>query len=165
MDIGVVVPGNSLEQHGGGVSILAPAGVVGTGVAARGIIGSGQTAVGADQGPGVIVGSAVDIVRLESDDFGGSRLEAVKKWMINVRTSTKPESREDVLCSHVKFHECFDIRFSFGVASSDGLRAKETGFLAGIEVDLDRGGGLEIRGDQGPENLNSVDGAGTVLTG
>ena len=39
MDVRVVVPGDGLEQHGGGIAILVPAGVVRAGVSARLIIG------------------------------------------------------------------------------------------------------------------------------
>jgi len=35
----VVVPGDSLEQHGGGISVLVPTGVVGAGVPTRLIVG------------------------------------------------------------------------------------------------------------------------------
>ena len=71
---------------------------------------------------------------------------------------------EDVQCSHVELHESFDRSSGFVVAGGDGLRAKETSFLAGIKVDLDWGGGFEARGDQDAEDLNGVDGTGTILT-
>ena len=77
MDLVVIVSGDRLEQHGGGVAVSVPASVVGAGVAARAIVGGGQAAVGADQGLGESVGSAVNVVGLEGDDLGGSRLEAV----------------------------------------------------------------------------------------
>ena len=44
------------------------------------------------------------------------------------------------------------------------MRAKEAGFLAGIEMELDRGGGLEVGVDQCTEDLDSIDGAGPILT-
>lgn len=55
----------------------------------------------------------------------------------------RPESGEDTLCGHVEFHESLDLPFSLGVAGGNGLRAKETGFLTRIEMDLNWGGGLE----------------------
>ena len=77
----------------------------------------------------------------------------------------RPEGNEDVLCSHIEFHESLDLRFRLVVLGSDGLRAKEAGFLAGIEMELDWGGGSECGIDQGTEDFNGIDGAGTILTG
>ena len=85
--------------------------------------------------------------------------------MISVRSLTRPESGENVLCSHIEFHESLDRSSSFIVAGSNGLGTKETGFLTGIEVDLDRGGRFEARGDQDTEDLHGIDGTGTILTG
>ena len=76
--IGVVVSGDSFKQHGSGVAVLVPAAVVGAGVAARGISGGGQSTVGADQGLGEGVGSIVDTINLEGNNFGGS---GVSKWV------------------------------------------------------------------------------------
>ena len=109
MNLGVVVPGNSLVQHGSGVAVLIPAGVVRAGVATRLIIGRGEVTVGANQGLGKLVGSAVNVVRLESDDLGSSRLEAME--VISVRPFKRPKSGEDVLRSHIKFHESLDLGF------------------------------------------------------
>jgi len=141
VDLGIVVPGDGLVQYGSGIAVLVPAGVIGAGVAARLIIGGGQPTVGADQGLGKSVGSTVNIVRLDSDDLGASGLEAIMRMVISVRSCMRPE---DVLCCHVEFHESLDLSFSFGVAGGDILRTKETSFLSGIEMELDRGGGLEV---------------------
>lgn len=46
-------------------------------------------------------------------------------------------SSENVLGSHIEFHESLDRGPGFGIAGGDGLRAKETNFLTRIEVDLD----------------------------
>ena len=92
VDNGVVISGDSLEQHGSGVAVLVPAGVVRAGVAARGIIGGGELAVGADQGLGEGVGSTVDVVSLDGDDLGRSRLEATNGWVINACTLMKPDN-------------------------------------------------------------------------
>jgi len=93
VNLGVVVPSNSLVKHGSGIAVLVPAGVVRASVVTRFIIGSGQAAVGANQGLGEFVGSAVDVVRLESNDLGGSRLEATKEWVISVSSLTRPGRR------------------------------------------------------------------------
>ena len=85
MDIGVIVSGDGLEQHGSGVAVLVPAGMVRARVTARGIVGGGQFAVGADQGLGECVGPAVDVVSLDGDDLGGSGLEAMGGWSKFVR--------------------------------------------------------------------------------
>ena len=164
VDIGVVVPGDSLEQHGSRVAVLVPASVVGTGVAASGIVGGRQAAVGADQGLGESVGSAVDVVTLDGDDLCGSGLEAVIALAISASSLMRQKSDEDVLCSHIEFHESLDRSSSFIVTGSNCLRTKETGFLARIEVDLDWGGGFEARGDQGTEDLHGIDGPGAILT-
>ena len=47
----------------------------------------------------------------------------------------------------------------------DSLGTEETGFLAGMEVDLDLGGGLESGVNQGAEDLKGVDDTGPILTG
>ena len=164
MDLGVVVPGDSLEQHGSGVAVLVPTGVVGAGVTASGIIGGGQAAVGGDQGLGESVGPAVDVVTLDGDDLGGPGFEAVNALVISACSSTRPETGEDVLCSHVEFHESLDRSSSFTVAGSNGLGTKKAGFLAGIEVNLDWGGGFETRGDQGTEDFHGIDGTRAILT-
>jgi len=163
VDLGVVVPGDSLEQHGSWVAVLVPASVVGAGVAASGIVGGGQAAVGADQGLGESVGSAVDVVTLDGDDLGGSGLEALNVLVISASSLMRPESGEDVLCSHVEFHESLDCSSSFIVASGNCLRTKETSFLTGVEVDLDWGGGFEARSDHGTEYFHGIDGTGTIL--
>jgi len=165
VDDGVVVSGYSLEHHGGWVSVLIPACVVRAGVATRGIVGGGQLAVGADQGPGESVGSAVDVVGLDGDDLGGSRLEAVKGWEISVCSLMRPGGGENVLGSHVELHESLDRSSGSGVAGGDSLGTEETGFLAGIEVDLEWGGGLEARGNQNTEDLHGIYGTGTILPG
>jgi len=164
VDLGVVFPSDSLEQHGSGVAVAVPAGVVRAGVTARGVVCGGQAAVGADQRLGKSVGSAVDVISLDSDDLGGSRLEAVNAWVIDACSSTRPEGGKDALCSHVEFHESLDLSSSGLVAGSNGLRAKEPSFLTGIEVDLYWGCWFEVRGDQGAEDLYDIDGTGTILT-
>ena len=77
MDVGIVVPGDSLEQHGGRITVLIPTGVIRAGVTTRLIVGGGQSAVCGDQGFCKLVGSAVDVVRFDSNDLGGSRFEAM----------------------------------------------------------------------------------------
>ena len=77
VDFGVVVSSDSLIQHGGRVAILIPAGVVRAGVAAKQIVGGGQLTVGADQGLGKGIGFAVDVVSLDGDNLGSSRLETI----------------------------------------------------------------------------------------
>ena len=163
MDIGVVVPGDGLEQHGGWIAVLVPTGVIRACITARLIIGRWQAAVGADQGLGKIVSSGVDVVRLDGDDFCGSGLEAMKGRVIRVLSVMRLGSGEDVLRSHVEFHESLDLNFSFVVVGSDVLGAKEAGFLSGIEVKLDWGGGFEFGVDQGAEDFHGIDGAGTIL--
>jgi hypothetical protein len=165
VDLGVVVSCDSLVQHGSGVAVLEPTGVVRAGVAATGIIGGGQLAVGVDQGLGEGVGSAIDVVSLEGDDLGGPRLEAVKGRMINGCSLMRPDSGEDVLGSHVEFHESLNCNPGIMVGRGDRLRAKETSFLTGVEVNLEWGGGLEAGFNQDTEDLNGIDGTGTILTG
>jgi len=161
----IVVPGDSLEEHGSGIAVLVPASMVRTGVPTRLIIGGWQTAVGANQGLGEFVGSAVDVVRLDGDDFFGSRLEAINGSAISVHSSARQEGGEDVLSSHVEFHESFNLDSSFVVMGGNLLRTEETGFLSGIEMELDRGGGLElVAADQGAEDLHGIHGTGTILT-
>ena len=165
VDVGVVFPGDSLEQHGGGIAVLIPAGVVRAGVPTRLIVGRWQAAVGPNQGLGKIVGPTVDVVRLEGNDLGGSGLEAMKGMVINVRSLMRPESGEDILSGHVEFHESLDLDSSFIVVGGNLLGAKETGFLSGIEMELDRGGGVElVAADQGTEDLHGIYGAGAILT-
>ena len=84
--------------------------------------------------------------------------------MISVCSLTRTESGEDVLCSHIEFHESLDLDVSFVVVVRDFLRAKQPGFLSGIEMELDWGGGLEGRVDQGTEDLHGIDSTGTILT-
>ena len=86
-------------------------------------------------------------------------------WVINAFSLQRSRSSENILGSHVEFHEGFDRSSSSGVARGDGLGAKETRFLARIEVDLDRGGWLETRGNQSAEDLNGIDSTGTILSG
>jgi len=75
----------------------------------------------------------------------------------------KPEKGEGVLCGHVEFHESLDRSPSVGVAGRNILRAKETSLLAGIEMEFDRGGGLEVGVDQDTEDLDGIDGTGAIL--
>lgn len=77
MDLGVVVSSDSLVQRGGGIAVLEPASVIRASVTTRGIVSGGQLAVGADQGLCEGVGSAVDVVSLNSNNLGRSRLEAI----------------------------------------------------------------------------------------
>jgi len=89
----------------------------------------------------------------------------MKGEMANVRSLTRPESGEDVLCSHVEFHESLDLNSRFVVVGSNGLRTQKTDFLASVEMELDWGGGLEFCGvDQSTEDLDGIDGSGTILT-
>ena len=163
MDIGVVVPGDSLIKHSSGEAILVPAGVVRAGVTAGRVIGNGQIAVRADQRLCEGVCPAVDIVSLGGDNLGGSGLEAVKGQMISVCSLMRLNSGENVLGRHVEFHEGLDGGSSFGVVGGDGQGAEETGFLTGVEVDLDRGGGFKARGNQHAKDLNCIDGTGAIL--
>ena len=78
MYVGVVISSDSLKQHSGLVATLVPAGVIRAGVAARLIIGGGQPTVGADQGLGKGIGFAADVVSLDGDNLGASRLETIK---------------------------------------------------------------------------------------
>ena len=147
VDPGVVVPGDSLIKHGSGEAILVPAGVVRAGVTAGRVIGNGQLAVCADQRLCEGVCPAVDVVSLDGDNLGGSRLEAVKGQMISVCSLMRLESGENVLGRHVEFHESLDGSSSSRIVGGDGQGAEETGFLTGVEVDLDRGGGFKARGN------------------
>jgi len=79
--------------------------------------------------------------------------------MISVRSLIGLENGEDVLRGHVKFHESLDLDFGFVVVFGDSLRAKESGFLASIEMELDWGGGFECGVDQSTEDLHGIDGA------
>ena len=142
---------------------MIPAGVVRAGVPTRLIISGRQAAVGPNQGLGKLVGSTVNVVRLDSDDLCGSRLEATKKRAINVRSLTGSESDEDVLCGHIEFHESLDLGFRLVVVESNRLRANKTSFLSRIEMELDWGGGLECGINKGTEDLHDIYGAGTIL--
>lgn len=102
VDLGVVVPGDSLEQHGSGVAVLVPASVVGTGIAASGIVGGWQAAVGADQGLGESVGPAVDVVTLDGDDLCGSGLEAVIALAISASSKRVMRTYYAVISSSMK---------------------------------------------------------------
>jgi len=83
--------------------------------------------------------------------------------VISVYSFMKLESGEDVLCGHVKFHESLDLSSSFLVAVGDILRTREAGFFSGIETELGWGGGFEAGLDQDTEDLDGVDGTGTIL--
>jgi len=165
VNLGVVVSGDSFIKHGSGEAVLVPAGVVRAGVAAGRVIGNGQLAVGADQRLCEGVCPAVDVVSLDGDDLDGSRLEAVKGWMISVCSLTRLDSGGNILCGHVEFHESLDGCSSFGIVGGDGQGAEETGLLTGVEVDLDWGGGLKARGNQHAKDFNCIDGTGTILAG
>ena len=163
VDHGVVVSGDSLKQHGSGEAVLIPADVVRARVAARRVIGSGQLAVGADQGLREGIRSAVDVVSLDGDNLGGSRLKAIKGRMISICSFIRLDGGENVLGGHVEFHESLDSSSSSRVAGGDGLGAEETGFLAGIEMDLEWSRGLKAGGNQYAEDFNSIDDTGTIL--
>ena len=162
VDIGVVISGDSLMNYGSGEAVFVPTGVIRTGVAAC-VIGGGQFAVGADQGLGKRVCLAVDEVILNGNNLGCSRLEAVKTWMISVCSLMRLDSGENVLGRHVEFHESLDGSSSSGIVGGDGQGAEETGFLTGVEVDLDWGGWLKARGNQHAKDLNCIDDTGAIL--